>query len=132
MSVFSSIVELKQNEPQVFLKGNIFHCVVRSGRMKSKGKFMQHAILLYCPFLFIENFTLPSTISFPMNMEGSKRTNTRIRHNLMAESLLSNNTSNRFQSIMTPARGKTYGLHRRNGTITLPSRKARTVDNMFL
>ena len=50
----------------------------------------------------------------------------------MTESLLSNNTSNRFRFIMTPTRGKTCGLRRRNGIITLPSRKPRTVDNMLL
>ena len=50
----------------------------------------------------------------------------------MTESLLSNNTSNRFKFIMTPTRGKTCGLRRRNGTITLPSGKSRTVDNILL
>ena len=38
----------------------------------------------------------------------------------MTESLFSNNTSNRFKFIMTPTRGKTCGLGRRNGTVTLP------------
>ena len=75
-------------------------------------------------------------------MAGSKRTTTRIGHlslqqetsknHLMIESLLSNNTSNRFQFIMTPTRGKTCSLCRRDGRITLPSRKPRTVDNMLL
>ena len=50
----------------------------------------------------------------------------------MTESLLSNNTSNYFKFIMTPIHGKTCGLRRRNGTITLPSGKLRTVDNMLL
>ena len=67
-------------------------------------------------------------------MEGSKRTTTRIghlysstknkqknkkRYNLVTESLLSSNTSNRFKFIMAPNRGKTCGLGRRNGTTTL-------------
>ena len=50
----------------------------------------------------------------------------------MTESLLCNNTSNRFKFIMTPTRGKICGLRRRNGTITLPSGKSRTGDNMLL
>ena len=41
---------------------------------------MHNAMLLYCPFLFIENLTFPSSIQFPVNMEGSKRTTTRIAH----------------------------------------------------
>ena len=67
-------------------------------------------------------------------MEGSKRTTTRIGHlyssaknkqknkktyNLMTESLSSNSTSNHFEFIMALTRGKTCGLGRRNGTITL-------------
>ena len=80
-------------------------------------------------------------------MERSKRTTTRIGH-------LSSSTKNKqkkaktiplydkkfafqqyikcFKFIMTPTRGKTCCLRRRNGTITLPSRKPRTVDNMLL
>ena len=50
----------------------------------------------------------------------------------MIELLLSINTSNRFKLIMTPTRGKTCSLRRRNGRKTLPSRKPRTVDNMLL
>ena len=78
-------------------------------------------------------------------MEGSKRTTTRIghlssstknktkkRYHFMTESLLSNNTSNHFKFIMTPTCGITCDLRRRNGTITLPSQKPRTVDNMLL
>ena len=49
----------------------------------------------------------------------------------MTESLLSNSTS-RFKFIMSLTRGKTCGLHRRNGTITLSSGKPRTVENMLL
>ena len=75
-------------------------------------------------------------------MEGSKRTTPRTghissptknkqknkkRYHFITESLLSNNTSNHFKLIMTSTRGKTCGLSRRNGTITLPSRKPRTV-----
>ena len=48
----------------------------------------------------------------------------------MTEILLFNNTSNHFKFIMTPTHGKTCGIRYRNGTITLPSRKA--VDNMLL
>ena len=70
----------KQSKARVFLKGNIFHGVARYERMKNWAKFAQNAILLHCPFLFIENLTFPSSISFPMNMEGSKRTNTSIGH----------------------------------------------------
>ena len=50
----------------------------------------------------------------------------------MTESLLSKNTSNYLKFVMAPTRGKTSGLRRRKGTITLPSRKPRTVDNMLL
>ena len=49
----------------------------------------------------------------------------------MTESLLSNNTSDRFKFIMTPTREKTCDLCRRNET-TLPSPKPRTIDNMLL
>ena len=35
----------------------------------------------------------------------------------MIESLLSSITSNHFKSIVTPTRGKTCGLHHRNGTM---------------
>ena len=80
-------------------------------------------------------------------MKGSKRTTTRIGH-------LSSSTKNKqkktkkippydkkfvvqqhikcFKFIMTPARGKSCGLPHRNGTITVPSRKPRTADNMLL
>ena len=133
----------KQSKARVFLKGNIFHGVARYERMKNWAKFAQNAILLHCPFLFIENLTFPSSISFPVNMEGSKRNTTCIGHlssstknkqkkNLMTESLLSNDTSNCFNLITTPTRGKTCGLCSRNGTITLLSGKLRTVDNSLL
>ena len=49
----------------------------------------------------------------------------------MTDSLLSNNTSN-HKIIMTPTCGKTSELRRRKGTVTLPSRKPRTVGNMLL
>ena len=49
----------------------------------------------------------------------------------MTESLLTNNTSNRFKLIMTPTCGKTCGLRRRIRTI-VPSGKVRTVENMVL
>ena len=109
----------------MFLKWNIFRSVVRYERMKCWAKFTQNATLLYCPFLFIENFTSPSSISFPINMEGSKRTTTRIGHlssstknklenkqwyNLITESLLSRNTSNRIKLIMTPTCGATVAF----------------------
>ena len=112
------------------------------------NKFTPNDILLYCPFFFIGNLTFPSSISFPINMEGPKRATTRIgylststkhkqknppkRYNLMTERQLSNNTSNRFKFIMTSTRGKTCDLRRRNGTISLPSGKSKTVDNMLL
>ena len=50
----------------------------------------------------------------------------------MTEGLLTNNTTNRFKLIMTPPFGKTCGLPHKNGTITLPSGKVRTVENMLL
>ena len=50
----------------------------------------------------------------------------------MIESLLSNSTISRFKFIMALTRGKTGSLRRRNGTITLPSGKPRTVENMPL
>ena len=59
---------------------------------------------------------------FPLQQKTSKKQ--KIYHP-MTESLLSNNTSNRFKFIMTPIRGKNCGLRHRNGTITLPSRKPR-------
>ena len=80
-------------------------------------------------------------------MERSKRTTTRIVH---LTSLTKNKQNNPkkilpydkkfvvqqhikcFKFIMTPTRRKSLGLCRRNGTITLPSRKSRTVDNMLL
>ena len=50
----------------------------------------------------------------------------------MTESLLTNNTSNRFKFIMSPTREKNCGLRRKYGTTTLPSEVVRTVDNMLL
>ena len=50
----------------------------------------------------------------------------------MIESLLSNNTTNRFKFVMTSTRWKNRGLRRRNGTIPHTYRKPRTVDNMLL
>ena len=50
----------------------------------------------------------------------------------MTENLLTNNTSNRFKLIMLLTCGKTCDLRRRNGTITLPSGKVRTVENVLL
>ena len=50
----------------------------------------------------------------------------------MTKRLLFNNTSNRINFIMTPTGVKTCGLCRRNVTITVPSQKPRTVDNMLL
>ena len=65
-----------------------------------------------------------AALFFPNNMEGSKRTTTRFghlcsstkkikkakkRYNLLTESLLSSNTSNRFKFIVTPTRGKNLG-----------------------
>ena len=60
VSVFSSIVEIKQNKARIFSKGiynNIFHGVARHERMKSWVILTQNAILLYCLFLFIEEKT---------------------------------------------------------------------------
>ena len=77
-------------------------------------------------------------------MEGSKRTTICIGH-------LSSSTKNKQKTkkippydkkfvvqqyiinfITTPTGGKTCGLCRRNVTITVPSQKPRTVDNMLL
>ena len=55
---------------------------------------MLNAILLYCPFLFIDNLKLPSSISFPINMEGSRRTTTRLGH-------LSSSTQNKQKTKKT-------------------------------
>ena len=80
VSVCSSVFELKHSKAREFLTGNIMHGVVRYERMKSWAKFTQNAILLYCLFLFMESLTFPSSISFPIDMERSKRTTTRIGH----------------------------------------------------
>ena len=50
----------------------------------------------------------------------------------MTETLLPSNTSNYFKIIMTPTRGKTCGFRRGKKTITLPSRKPKTIGNMLL
>ena len=50
----------------------------------------------------------------------------------MTESLLSNNTSNRFKFVMDPTRRKTCDVCRSNGTITLLSQKLRTVEKILL
>ena len=78
VSVFSSIVELKQNKVWMFLKGKIIHGIVRYERMNSWVILTQNVILIHCPFLFIQNLAFPSSISFPINTEGSKRTSTCI------------------------------------------------------
>ena len=68
-------------------------------------------------------------IILPLQQKTSKK---QKRYHLMTESLLFNNTSNRFTIIMTPTRGKTCGLRRRNGTTTLPTQKPRTAGKMLL
>ena len=79
-------------------------------------------------------------------MEGSKRTATCIGHlssstknkqktkNILPydKKFVTQITSNRFKLIMTPTRGKTCGLCRRNGMTTLLLRKPRTVENTLL
>ena len=50
----------------------------------------------------------------------------------MIESLLSNNTTNRFKFVMTSTRWKNRDLRRRNGTMPHTCRKPRTVDSMLL
>ena len=50
----------------------------------------------------------------------------------MSKRLLPNNISNHFKFIMTQACEKTCGICRRSETITLPSGKSRTADNMLL
>ena len=42
------------------------------------NKFTPNDILQYCPFFFIGSLTFPSSISFPINMEGLKRATTHI------------------------------------------------------
>ena len=64
----------------MLLKRNILHGIVRYERIKNWAKFTQNAILLYCLFLFIENLTFLSFISFPINMEESEKTTTGIGH----------------------------------------------------
>ena len=61
-----------------------------------------------------------------------KQTKKQKRYNLRTESLLSNNTSNCFEFIMTLTLGKTFDLGRRNRPITLPSGKSKNVANMLL
>ena len=68
-------------------------------------------------------------VIFPLKQKARKK---QKRYNLAAESLLSNSTTSRFKFIMTLTHGKTCGLCRRNGAITLPSGKPRTVENMLL
>ena len=89
-------------------------------------------------------------------MEGSNRTNARINHlcsstknkikqNKKGKKKEKKNIQpydrmfvvkqniNHFKFIMTPTRGKNlWHLRRRYGTMTLPSRKPRTVVNMLL
>ena len=89
--------------------------------------------LLLCT-LFQRYLLRLSALFFHNDMEESKRTFTRFSHlcsstknkqkktkkryNLITiESLLSNNKSNHYKSILTPTRGKTCGLHCRNGTM---------------
>ena len=93
---------------------------------------MENAILLYCPFLFIENLTFPSFISLPIWLTTKSKSylNMKMRKfSLFLISLLlctlslrywlrlfaffvpsnqikSNNTSNRFNFIVTPTSGK--------------------------
>ena len=128
---------LRNSRPNVFWK-KVF--------LKISQNSQENTCAVYCPFLFIENLTFPSSILFPINIEGSKRTTNRIghfssktkskpkknRYNLMTESLLYNRTTSRFKFIRTLTCGKTCGLCRRNGAITLPSGKPRTVENMLL
>ena len=95
-------------------------------------------MLLYCPFLFIANLTFLPSISIPVNMEGSKRTSTRI--GLLYSSTKKMQKNEKIQSynrkfvvqqfikslqvhykfIMTSTRGKICSLGLKNGTITLP------------
>ena len=97
----------------MLLKANIFQRVIRYKRIKSWAKSTQNTALLNCLFLFMYNLTLPYSIWFPINMEGSKRITTRIDHlswststgeknqkrcNLMTELLLFKNTSNCYGS----------------------------------
>ena len=50
----------------------------------------------------------------------------------MIESLLSNNTTNRFKFLMTSTRWKNCGLRLRDGAMPHTCRKPRTVDSMLL
>ena len=106
--VFCFISYLTDHQIQT-VKGNILRGVLGYERMMSWAMFTQNSVLLYsetviwkcsakkiflkfsrnsqentgavyCPFLFIENLTLTSSISFPVNMERSKRTTNRIGH----------------------------------------------------
>ena len=104
--------------------------------LKISQNSQENTCAVYCPFLFIENLTFLSSISFlvfhhifPPKQKASKK---QKRYNLMAESLLSNITISHFKFILTLTCEKTGGLRRRNGTITLLSGKPRTVENMLL
>ena len=48
----------------------------------------------------------------------------------MRKSFLSKSISNHFKFIMAPTRWKTSNTRSRNETITLPSEKSRTAENM--
>ena len=62
----------QQQSPKRLLKKKVF--------LKISLNSQENKYAVYCPFVFIENLTFPSSISFPINMEGSKRTTTRIGH----------------------------------------------------
>ena len=96
-----------------------------------KGKYVKGFLIsnFLVPLYFVLEILLRlAALFFPNNMEGSKRTTTRFRHlhsstkkskktkkpqknkkksyNVMMESFLSSNTSNRFKFIVTTTRGK--------------------------
>ena len=96
-----------------------------------KGKYVKGFLIssFLVPLYFVLEILLRlAALFFPNNMEGSKRTTTRFGHlhsstkkskktkktqknkkksyNVMMESFLSSNTSNRFKFIVTTTRGK--------------------------
>ena len=92
---------------------------LKKGKIWKVSPYLTSSLLCILSWIYLLRL---SALFFPNNMEGSKRTTTRLvifalqqkkntnkekkRYNLMIESLLSSNTSNRYKFIMTPTRGK--------------------------
>ena len=55
-------------------------CSEKKVFLKISQNSQENTCAVYSPLFFIENLTFPPSISFPINMEGSKRTTNRIGH----------------------------------------------------